>query len=261
MHTSIGMKRRHAHKQRCNHDDSSFGGQQCLPGTNVIMTNACLLQPGENVTDGGARTGSGSVNTEKQPDRGASAQFRLSNNSSSARDGDINVETATPASVQTAAAPPVVVQVEDSGMHTSDGEIKVHTTAASPSQRVVKPAAPSVEVTEGDKGVADGSVKVEVAAGTAAKAAEIYKPMFESDAGRARSDTEAMPEPYKPGSQSSRVSNWLVTDASQAGSEVAAADTASADLESNAKAAVDGMGSEEADDHSVQVIVDASLLG
>lgn len=224
------------------------------------MTPACLLQPGGDVSDGGAQTGSGSVNTEKQPDRGASTQVRISDSPSSAQDGNIVVETATPASVQSAAAPPVVVQVKDSGMHTSDGEIRVHTTAASPSQRVVKPAAPSVEVTENDKGVADGSVKVEVAAGTAAKAAATFKPMSESDAGRERSDTEVMPEPYKAGSQPSRVSNWLTGDTNPAGSEVAA-DTASAADSSNAKAAVNDMGPEEADDHCVEVIVDASLLG
>ena len=117
-----------------------------------------------------------------------------------------------------------------------------------------------MEITEGDKEVTDGIIQVEVAAGKAAKAAEAHKPVSESDAVRARSDTEVTPEPYQAGSQPSRVSNWLVGDANQEGSEVAAT-TDSAAVSSDVKAAVNGVGSDETDDHSVEVIVDASLLG
>lgn len=195
--------------------------------------------------------------TTVQPDRAASSPVQIFEGSSGLQDGDVVVEAASSAgSVQkAAAAPAVAVPIRDGGVGSSDGEVQVHTVAAAEPMQKANPATSSVEVTEGEEGLADGSIKVEIAAGTAAKAAKTSTHMSDNGSGRARSDTEVMPEAYKPASQP----NWLFSGNSQAGSELA--DAASAAVSSDAKAAVDSIGSDGADDHSVEVIVDASLLG
>lgn len=204
--------------------------------------------------------------------------------------GSADVNDAPAAFVQTAAGEPsVLVQISDVDQGTSDGEVRVDIVSVTPSQKPAESAALSVEVSDGHTDMLDGSVKVDVTAVTAAQTAREHK--SDTGAGTAsgqQDDTRcnslaalhpstADPRVYwdhestgnafnKVGSQPSKVSNWLMDDSNQAGSEVeagsASGNRASRFDEKPIESDPSGTGSDEDDDDTVvQVTVDRSLLG
>lgn len=235
--------------------------------------------------------------TAQKNDTAASTPVQVPDGS---RTGNADMKDAPAASVQTAAGTPsVVVQISAADKGTSDGEVKVNFVSAMPAQKPAEPAASSVNISDGRTGNADGSVKVDVTAVTAAQTTGAHKSETSADTASGQQETlcsqflarghpslaELLPDwdhgwdreahigtPGRlgagrgvrmAGSQPSKMSNWLVGDSNQAGSEVdagrASGNKASKSDEKTIESS--GTGSDEDDDTVVQVTVDRSLLG
>lgn len=252
--------------------------------------------------DGDVLVGVEPAATAPKNNTAASTPAQVPNGSSGRPSGNADLKDAPAASVQTAAeAPSVVVQISDDDKGTSDGEVKVNIVAVTLTQKPAEPVASSVDISDGCTDKADGSVKVDVTAVTAAQTARAHKSETGAASASGQQDTirsqilaverpslaELLPagddrrdrEAHvgspgklvagtgfrKAGSQPSKMSNWLVGDSKQAGSEMdagrALGNKASKSDEKAIQSDPSGTGSDEDDDTVVQVTVDRSLLG
>ena len=178
-----------------------------------------------------------SAATVQPHDRAASTPNQVPDASSGMRSGTVKVSEAATALVKTARrAPALVVQTIS-----ADGEVQIDVVSARPSQKPAKSAQSAVEISDGQKDEAGGSVDVDVdvAAVTGGQTA-------------------------RAGSQPSKVSNWLVGDSKQAGKERDAGKASGNKAgKPNQKAVGLGPSSAGSDvdgESVVQVTVDRSLL-